>query len=404
MVFTDLIGKNYVINGTKKAEEIRIMTSINSNLIEKMPKVILLSQSSLPASTIGSWTTLYKNYLESDHRIDCVVCPKPQKTFAGIKYSFVNITFLQKIERKFLKRKNLEYFKAIDKLIVTDEEYIIQIIDNYGMVKPLKNYLVSKGISQQCYIQFFYHGYLPYVQQGSESDFYEVIDEMILLTNDSYIKHKKEINVLPSYFSVLHNGIDTKKFSKISYSEKTKLKMELGFDNKKVFVWCSQDRPKKGLDLILDVWRKIYASHKNIVLLVIGCDRRKKIDGVLFLGRIPNDELPKYFQVSDCYLFPTLWQEGFGLSLIEALHCGNYCVASAMGGVPEVLQYGKLGKLIENPHFVSEWEVAIRDFLEGKFEIPEFSSELYSMENWNAGMNTIIEDAKFRLTNNLIKL
>jgi len=369
-----------------------------------MPKVILLSQSSLPSSTIGSWTTLYKNYLESSHKIDYVVCPKTQTKIDGVKYAFIKCTILQKMQRKLLKQKNLEYFEAISKLIVPNEKYVIQIVDNYGMVKPLKNYLVSKGIFQQCYIQFFYHGYLPYVQQGSESDFYEIIDEMILLTNDSYVLHKERINVLSSYFSVLHNGIDTKKFRKISNSEKSKLKRELGFEDKIVFVWCSQDRPKKGLHLILEAWTKIYTSHKNIILLVIGCNPREKMDGVIYLGKIPNDELPKYYQVSDSYLFPTLWQEGFGLSLIEALHCGCYCIASAMGGVSEVLQYGKLGRLIENPHFVSEWENAINDFLELKYEIPEVPKELYSKKKWNDGMNQIIEQAKLRLVNNIIKI
>lgn len=363
-------------------------------------KTILLSQVPLPFPKIGSWTTLYKNYLVNEHKIDCIVCPKTQKKFDGVKYSFVNITFFQKIQGKFLKQKNLEYFKALDKLIVPNEKYIIQIIDNFGMVTPLKDYLIAKGIDKQCYIQFFYHGYSPYAQ----NDFYEVIDEMILLTNDSYAQHKKQINVLPSYFSVLHNGIDTKKFYKVSDSEKNKLKMELGFGNKIVFVWCSQDRPKKGLSLILDVWNKVYDPQKKIVLLVIGSEPSKETNGVLFMGKIPNDELPKYYQLSDCYLFPTLCQEGFGLSLVEALYCGNYCIASAMGGVPEVLQYGKLGKLIKNPHFVSEWEKAINDFLEGKYEIPEVPKALYSKEKWNEGMNQIIEQAKFRLANKVTRL
>lgn len=357
-------------------------------------KVILISRFSMPFSKIGSWTTLYKNYLENDHKIDCIVCPKPEKLYNGIKYSFVSHTILHKLQRKFLKRKHLEYFQALDKLIVPNEKYIIQIIDNYGIVKPLKNYLVSKGFSKQCYIQFFYHGYLPYGNHGKGSDFYEIIDEMILLTNDSYAQHKKQINLLPSYFSVLHNGIDTKKFSKISNSEKTKLKMELGFGDQKVFVWCSQDRPQKGLHLILDVWKKVYASNTNIVLLVIGCNPKEKMEGVVYLGRIPNDELPKYYQASDCYLFPTLCQEGFGLSLIEALHCGNYCIASAMGGVPEVLQYGKLGKLIENPHFVSEWEGAIEEFLKKPLFFEKIPENLYSSESWNRGMNNIIDNAK----------
>jgi len=59
--------------------------------------------------------------------------------------------------------------------------------------------------------------------------------------------------------------------------------------------------------------------------------------GVVYLGRIPNKKVAAYFQASECYLFPTLWHEAFGLSLIEALHCGNFCIASAIGGVSEVL-------------------------------------------------------------------
>ncbi|MEP6930514.1 MAG: glycosyltransferase family 4 protein, partial [Flavobacterium sp.] len=359
-------------------------------------KVILISQSPLPFAKIGSWTTLYKNYLEKNHKIDCIVCPKPEKLFEGIQYSFVKPTFWHKLQYKLLKRKKLEYFQALDKIIVPNQKYIIQIVDNYGMVKPLKKYLISKGIAKQCYIQFFYHGFSPYVKLGSGHDFYEIIDEMIVLTMDSYKAHKKNINVLPSHFSVLNNGIDTNKFKKVSDSEKIKLKEQLGFGDKKVFVWCSQDRPKKGLHVILEAWHKSYKTEKNIVLVIIGCDPGEKNDGVVFLGRIPNDDLPKYYQASDCYLFPTLWQEGFGLSLIEALHCGNYCIASALGGVPEVLQYGKFGKLIQNPHFVSEWETAINEFLEGNFELPEISDDLYSMENWNDGMNQIIDQAKYR--------
>lgn len=83
------------------------------------------------------------------------------------------------------------------------------------------------------------------------------------------------------------------------------------------------------------------------------------------------------------------------------MRCGNYCIASALGGVPEVLQYGKLGKLIENPHFTSEWVNAINDFLEGKFQNPEIEDDLYSIDLWRNNMNRIIDQAKLRLETKL---
>lgn len=362
-----------------------------------MSKVILISQVSLPYSKMGSWTTMYNNYLENDHKINYIICPETEKRYNSVQYHFAKLTFFDNVWRSVFKRKNLQYLRALDKIIKPNEKYIIQIIDNYGMVKPVHDYLVSQRKRGSCYIQFFYHGFAPYIKSNSGPDFYEVLDELIVLTNDCYKEYKKTINVLPCHFSILHNGIDTKKFKKPSVLEREDLRTKFNLRDKKVFVWCSQDRPKKGLHIILEAWKNIYNFEKNILLLIIGCEREAEIPGVRFLGRIPNDELSKYLKASDCYLFSTLCQEGFGLSLIEALHCGNYCIASAMGGVPEVLQYGKLGKLIENPHFISDWVYAINDYLENKFEILEINENLYSVKSWRNGMNEIIEDAKFRL-------
>ena len=164
-----------------------------------------------------------------------------------------------------------------------------------------------------------------------------------------------------------------------------------------MFLWCSQDRAKKGLNLILYSWKNLIKKYNNIELWVIGARREEVISQVKYYGKIPNDSLPEYYQAADCYLFPTLWHEGFGLTLIEALNCGNYCIASALGGVPEVLQYGKLGKLIENPHFINEWITAIEAFLENKDNCPTNQDSIYSKEEWIDNMNTIILNAKLLL-------
>ncbi len=360
-----------------------------------MPKVILISQVPLPYSNIGSWTTLYRNYLQSNHKIDYIVCIEPELKFENVEYSFVSNSISEKIEKKITKRPYLGYLRALKRILKSDEKYIIQIVDNFGIVKKLIRFLEKENKRDQCYIQFFYHGFPPFYGNFHGNWFFESIDEMILLNHDSYKAHKLAYTVLPTRFSVLHNGIDTSKFHKISFEEKQNLKRELGITNQKIFIWCSQDRPKKGLDLILDAWKRINKKDNDAILLVIGTNREIKTEGVLYLGKIPNNELPKYYQIGDCFLFPTLCHEGFGLSLIEALHCGCYCIASENGGVPEVLQYGKLGKLIENPNFIEEWVTAIETFLlEKKVYESQIPANLYSMESWNNGMNKIIENAK----------
>lgn len=362
-----------------------------------MPKVILLSQVPLPFSMIGSWTTLYKNYLNGNHQIDYIVCEQPNELFKNVQYSMVANNLRIQIKKKWKKNNYIGYLEALGKLLNPNDRYIIQIVDNFGIVKPLLNFLEAKKLRSNCYLQFFYHGYPPFYGNFESRWFFESIDEMVLLTYDSYLEHKKSYTNLPTRFSILHNGIDTSKFYPLSPEEKEKMKENKGVIGKKVFVWCSQDRPKKGLHILLDAWKRVYEDKYNMVLWVIGCEPKRPLEGVHYLGRIANDELVSYFQASDCYLFPTLWHEGFGMSLIEALHCGNYCIASAIGGVPEVLQYGKLGKLIENPHFVGEWEKAIVDFMNNPNQKVFVLPELYSSESWASGMNTLIANAKFSI-------
>ncbi|MEO0038462.1 MAG: hypothetical protein RIQ59_1673 [Bacteroidota bacterium] len=357
-----------------------------------MSKVILISQSELPSSTIGSWTTLYKNYFEGNHCIDYLICPEPNEKFDSVTYQFTSNSFIDKIASKIYKKSHYVALKSLKKIISKDENYVIQVVDNFKIVPDIAALLKKMDLQKNCKIQFFYHSFPPFLDNVKGEKFFSEIDEMVLLTQDSYQAHLAFYSSLPCKFSVLPNGIDTNKFYPLETAEKQKLKASLGITGDKVFLWCSQDRPKKGLDIVLKLWRKI--PNNNNTLLVIGSDRKDIIPGVYFLGKIPNSDLPNFYQVSDVYLFPTLCQEGFPLSLTEALNCGCYCIASELGGVSEVLQGGKLGKLIKNPHFISEWELAVQEFLTLSSNPYKLPKDLYSFENWRTGMNQITNEAK----------
>ena len=361
------------------------------------PKVILISEFPLPYSKIGSWSTLYKNYLSQENSIDYIVCEQPEYFFRNVNYQIVKNNFWTKIYKKITKKRHQPFIKALHKIVDKDEKYMLQIIDNSGFLIALEAYFEKKGNRKQFYIQYFYHGYVPVFKKYGEEKFYKKIDELILLTDKAVNKIKENKNSLQNTISYLHNGVDTAKFFALSESEKESLNTEMNLAGKKIFVWCSQDRPKKGLQIILDLWENKYKNNTNYVLLVIGCQpREQKIDGVQFLGKIKNDLLPKYYQMADVYLFPTLCEEGFGMSLIEAMHCGCYCIASAYGGVPEVLQYGKLGKLIEHPEDIKNWEIAIEDYVNGKVIKTAIPKNLYTSDTWNNGMNRIVIEAKNR--------
>lgn len=58
---------------------------------------------------------------------------------------------------------------------------------------------------------------------------------------------------------------------------------------------------------------------------------------VRFLGRIPDAQLPLYYQAADVFVLPTRALEGFGLVTVEALACGTPVLGTPVGATPEIL-------------------------------------------------------------------
>lgn len=364
-------------------------------------KTVLISNFPLPYSDTGSWTKLYDNYLRHENLIDYIVCPKVDNKFENVKYSFVKLKITDKLySRIYSKYRFNSYFRALNKIIKFESnDLIIQIIDNVNLVFSLHEYYRKKNLRNRFYIQFFYHGFPPFLNENRAYVFFNIVDEIILLTFDSYKSFLKKYNQLPIKISVLHNGIDTNIFFSILHKEKKQKRKLLKSENKIVFVWMSQDRKKKGLFILLEAWKRVYNNNKNIELWIIGTDKKtEKLDedGIIFFGKMSNDDIPSVIQLSDCYLFPVLNQEGFGLSLIEALHCGNYVISSNLGGIPEVLQYGKFGKLIDYPNIVETWEDAINDYIQNPIFNNNFDYTLYTSKEWNSNMNKIINSVRFK--------
>ena len=74
------------------------------------------------------------------------------------------------------------------------------------------------------------------------------------------------------------------------------------------------------------------------------------IDGerIKFIGEITKDEIIKIYQGAKAFIFPTLWEEPFGLVAVEALSCGTPVIAYPNGALPEIVEDGKNGYLVNN--------------------------------------------------------
>lgn len=79
---------------------------------------------------------------------------------------------------------------------------------------------------------------------------------------------------------------------------------------------------------------------------------------VQWIGEKHLEEVIKLYQGAKAFLFPTRWQEPFGLVIIEALSCGTPVIAYPNGAVPEIIKDGENGFLVTN---VSEMALKIKE-------------------------------------------
>lgn len=96
---------------------------------------------------------------------------------------------------------------------------------------------------------------------------------------------------------------------------------------------------KKGIKILVNTAKLL----PNIQFVFIGTGpltdyfKKIKIKNILFLGKIENKKLPEFYSKYHIFCAPSLYEEGYGRVVIEAVACGSPVIASNRGGLPEAL-------------------------------------------------------------------
>ena len=70
--------------------------------------------------------------------------------------------------------------------------------------------------------------------------------------------------------------------------------------------------------------------------------------GIEFLGEVNHGEKVELLQDARATLFPIEWEEPFGLVMIESMACGTPVIATRHGAVPEVIEHGRSGIIVDD--------------------------------------------------------
>jgi len=71
-------------------------------------------------------------------------------------------------------------------------------------------------------------------------------------------------------------------------------------------------------------------------------------DGIEWLGEVSHGQKVELLQHARATLFPIEWEEPFGLVMIESMACGTPVIATSRGAVPEVIEHGRSGIVVDD--------------------------------------------------------
>lgn len=183
-------------------------------------------------------------------------------------------------------------------------------------------------------------------------------------TKRELLKHYK---VKRRKIQVVHNGVNTQKFR--PPKDKSEIKKQMGFKKKdRIVLYVGRLYSRKGLYTLIKAIPRVTRKHKDVNFVIAGeglHNEREKLahfaaklgvkENTIFTGYFPDEKLPKLYQASDIFLFPTLY-ENLPFAVLEALSTGLPVVTTRVGGIPEVITNGKNGFLVEtsNPEELAD--------------------------------------------------
>ena len=166
------------------------------------------------------------------------------------------------------------------------------------------------------------------------------------------------------YRSALRVGIPKEKTVTIINAISREYESEGSVDwpsGKRRFLFAGRFDQQKGMDVFVEAMRKI--GSKGFAYAIGEATESDKVthklpENIKITGWLPRNVVQAYFESCDVFVIPSRW-EGVPISALEALRAGRALIASRVGGLPELVEDGVNGILV-NKNSVDELVAAMQ--------------------------------------------
>lgn len=161
--------------------------------------------------------------------------------------------------------------------------------------------------------------------------------------------------------TVIPNAVDIQRFQ-FEVAPDPELREQLGLAGKTVLGFIGSFYAYEGLPLLLEALPRILGERPELKLLLVGggpqelqlkelAHRMQLADHIIFSGRVPHDQVQKYYDQVDIFVYPRysmrLTELVTPLKPLEAMAQGRLVVASDVGGHKELIADRKTGWLFK---------------------------------------------------------
>lgn len=280
----------------------------------------------------------------------------------------LQIVFIDKLTRPIhLVNDVIAFFKILGHLRKFEYDIVHTHSSKPGFLGRIAAKMVKVPLIIHTIHGFPFHDFMPKIPRAFfiflEKQCARLSDKMITVSRLN-LKKALELGIAPKdKFTNIYSGIDFCKFKMTGDREGKRQELGIPTDHLIVGMIGRLSKQKSPWNLI-DAAPLVLKKFQNTCFISVGSGelfenmkarvlKLKLEKHFLFLGW--RQDIADLLHLFDVYTLPSQW-EGLGRSLTEAMYLKKAVVASAVEGVPEIVEDGETGLLVpaNNPHLLAE--------------------------------------------------